>query len=140
MTDCIFCKIIAKEIPGHVLYEDDDVLVFLDISQTTKGHTLIIPKVHRQDVFDMKPEEMERVFAVVPKIAQALKATFECSGLNLINNNGASAGQTVFHYHVHLIPRYEDDRFRVKFPNNMNLYDGERLAALKSEIMKNLEA
>jgi len=139
MKDCIFCKIIAQEIPGHVLYEDNDVLVFLDISQTTKGHTLVIPKVHRKDVFEMEAQEMEKVFSVVPRIARALKATFNCSGINIINNNGEVAGQTVFHYHIHLIPRYLDDRFRVLFVNNMAEYDNNALKALKDQIKRKLE-
>jgi len=140
MENCVFCKIIAREIPGHVLYEDNDVLVFLDISQTTKGHTLVVPKTHRKDVFEMEASEMEKLFSVVPKIARAMKTTFNCSGLNIINNNGELAGQTVFHYHVHLIPRYLDDRFKVLFVNNMAEYDGDALAALKDEIKRKLES
>jgi len=139
MENCIFCKIIAQEIPGHVLYENENVLVFLDISQTTKGHTLVIPKVHRKDVFEMEATEMEQVFSVVPKVAKALKMTFNCSGLNIINNNGEVAGQTVFHYHVHLIPRYLDDRFGVLFANNMADYTSEDLSALKDQIKQKLE-
>ena len=139
MKDCIFCKIIAREIPGHVVYENESVLAFLDISQTTKGHTLIIPKTHRIDVFEMEAKAMEQVFSVVPKIARALKETFGCSGMNVVNNNGESAGQTVFHYHVHLIPRYKDDRFGIMFANNMKHYDAEKLAALKDRIKANIE-
>lgn len=140
MENCIFCKIITGDISGHVLYEDEHVLVFLDISQATKGHTLIIPKVHRTDVFEMKPHEMEKVFSIVPKISAILKKTFDCTGLNIVNNNGESAGQTVFHYHVHLIPRYGNDDFGIRFVNNMENYDNEALAELKSSIMKGLEA
>lgn len=140
MENCIFCKIITGDIPGHVIYEDEHLLVFLDISQTTKGHTLIIPKVHRADVFEMKPCEMEKVFSIVPKIATILKKTFNCTGLNVVNNNGESAGQTVFHYHVHLIPRYGNDDFGIRFVNNMENYDHKALAGLKSRIMKSLEA
>jgi len=139
MKDCIFCKIIGKEIPGHVVYEDEHVLAFLDISQTTRGHTLIIPKVHRIDVFEMEASAMEQVFSVVPKIARALKETFGCSGINVVSNNGESAGQTVFHYHVHLIPRYGYDKFGMKFVNNMKDYDAEKLATLKDGIKLNIK-
>ena len=87
MSQCIFCKIINKEIPGHILFENEHVLAFLDISQTTKGHTLIIPKKHVEDVFSMNEEDMTHVFSVVPKIANALKTTFNAEGMNIVNNN-----------------------------------------------------
>jgi len=138
MKNCIFCKIIGKEIPGHVVYEDEHVLAFLDISQTTEGHTLIIPKGHRVDVFEMESSAMEQVFSVVPKIARALRETFDCSGINIVSNNGESAGQTVFHYHVHLIPRYGRDNFGMRFVNNMSDYDAEKLSVLKDRIKVNI--
>ena len=138
MKNCIFCKIVAAEILGHVVYEDEHVLAFLDISQATKGHTLIIPKVHRVDIFEMESSAMEQVFSVVPKIACALKETFGCSGINIVSNNGESAGQTVFHYHVHLIPRYGGDQFGIRFVNNMDANDAKKLAALKESIKANI--
>lgn len=139
MSQCIFCKIINKEIPGHIVFENEHVLAFLDISQTTKGHTLVIPKKHVDDVFSMTEEDMCHVFSVVPKIANALKATFDADGMNIVNNNKPVAGQTVFHYHVHLIPRYtSEDSFDVKYTNNMAKYTPEALAALKEEILTNL--
>ena len=139
MSQCIFCKIINKEIPGHVVYEDEFVLAFLDISQSTKGHTLVIPKKHAQDVFSMTAEDMSHVFSIVPKLANALKTTFNCNGLNVVNNNGVAAGQTVFHYHVHLIPRYDEtDGFSNSYANNMENYTPEMLAALKAEVIKSL--
>jgi len=115
MKDCIFCKIIAGEIPSTKIYEDDHVLAIADIAPATKGHTLLIPKRHCVDLFDLDSELAAQVYSVVPKVAQLLKDTHECAGLNLINNNGSLAGQTVFHYHVHLIPRYENDEFAEKF-------------------------
>jgi len=138
MNNCIFCKIIERAIPGYIIYEDEHVLAFLDISQTTEGHTLIIPKKHRIDIFEMDAPLMEKVYSVVPKIASALKETFGCSGMNIVNNNGESAGQTVFHYHVHLIPRYGQDKFGIRFANNMNDYDAEKLATLKERIKEKL--
>ena len=139
MKQCIFCKIINKEITGHILFENEHVLAFLDISQTTKGHTLVIPKNHVEDVFSMTEEDMAHVFSVVPKIANALKTTFNADGMNIVNNNKPVAGQTVFHYHVHLIPRYTfEDSFDVKYTNNMSNYTPETLAALKEEILTNL--
>ena len=138
MKNCIFCKIIAGEVPGHVVYENEHVLAFLDISQTTEGHTLIIPKVHRIDIFEMEASDMEQVFSVVPKIARALLTTFNCSGINIVSNNGKSAGQSVFHYHVHLIPRYGNDKFGIRFVSNMKNYNTEKLTALKEQITANL--
>lgn len=136
MKQCIFCKIINKEIAGHILFENEHVLAFLDISQTTKGHTYVIPNL--EDVFSMTEEDMAHVFSVVPKIANALKTTFNADGMNIVNNNKPVAGQTVFHYHVHLIPRYTfEDSFDVKYTNNMSNYTPETLAALK-EILTNL--
>ena len=137
MSTCIFCKIINQEIPGHILYENDHVLVFLDISQTTKGHTLVIPKKHVPNVFEMTEDDMKHVFSVIPKLANALKVAFNATGMNIVNNNEAIAGQTVFHYHVHLIPRYnENDTFKMSYTNNMESYPAEKLAALKEKIIQ----
>lgn len=122
MTDCIFCKIVAGDIPSSKVYEDDQVLAFLDITQVTPGHTLIIPKQHVADVFDMDSEIASQVFARVPKIARQLKEKLGAQGLNIINNNGELAGQTVFHSHIHLLPRLDetdglDIRFTTKEPD-----------------------
>ena len=139
MNQCIFCKIINKEIPGQILFENEHVLAFLDISQTTKGHTLVIPKKHAEDVFSMSEEDMCHVFSVVPRLANALKTTFNADGMNIVNNNKSVAGQTVFHYHVHLIPRYStEDSFQINYTNNMSKYTPESLATLKEEVLANL--
>lgn len=139
MNQCIFCKIINKEIPGQILFENEHVLAFLDISQTTKGHTLVIPKKHAEDVFSMSEEDMCHIFSVVPKLANALKTTFNADGMNIVNNNKPVAGQTVFHYHVHLIPRYStEDSFQINYTNNMSKYTPESLATLKGEVLANL--
>src|ERR1700752_279122 len=87
MSDCIFCKIINGEIPAAKVFENDHVLAFLDISQVTKGHTLVIPKVHKENLFELTPEVAKNIFEVVPSIAKALKTTFEPVGLNTVNNN-----------------------------------------------------
>ena len=116
MTDCIFCKIIAGDIPSYQLYEDDDVLAFLDITQTTKGHTLVVPKKHIRNVLEMSAEEAATLFAKIPQIAAHITETLGASGMNILQNNEAIAGQTVFHAHVHLIPRYgKDDGFMASF-------------------------
>jgi histidine triad (HIT) family protein len=105
-SNCIFCKIAEGVIPSYKVYEDENVLAFLDISQVTNGHTLIIPKEHSKDVFELSEETAAQLFSAVPKIASSIKQTFNPIGLNLLNNNGEAAGQSVFHYHMHFIPRY----------------------------------
>lgn len=88
MSDCIFCKIVNGEIPAAKVYEDEHVLAFMDIMQVTKGHTLVIPKVHKQDIFELTPDIAQHLFKVVPQIAQAIKEKFNPEGLNIVNNNG----------------------------------------------------
>jgi histidine triad (HIT) family protein len=114
MDSCIFCKIVNGTIPSYKVYEDDQVLAFLDITQVTKGHTLIIPKTHVEDVFSLSDELASTIFRQVPKIANKLNATFHPIGLNIVNNNKEPL-QSVFHYHIHLIPRYENDGFTLSF-------------------------
>lgn len=113
MSECIFCKIINGSIPSAKIYEDEHVYAFMDIQPLTKGHALIIPKNHKENVYDLTEEEASNLFKVVPKIASVLKETFGPVGMNLLNNNGAPAGQSVFHFHLHFIPRYDQtDGFR----------------------------
>ncbi|WP_082676239.1 HIT family protein [Shouchella shacheensis] len=104
--DCIFCKIVSGDIPSTKMFENDHVLAFFDISQVTKGHTLVIPKEHHRDLYALPKDTASQLFEVVPEIASALKDAFEPEGMNILNNNGEIAGQSVFHYHLHLLPRY----------------------------------
>ncbi|QNK88884.1 HIT family protein [Sporosarcina sp. resist] len=116
MTECIFCKIIEGTIPSVKVYEDEHVLAFMDIVPVTKGHVLLIPKTHRENIYDLTAEEAAQLFSVVPKIANAIKDEFKPAGMNLLQNNGAYAGQAVFHSHLHLIPRYDEtDGFQLTF-------------------------
>lgn len=116
----IFEKIINREIPAYIVYEDDLVIAFLDISQTTKGHTLVVPKEPFENIFEMPEDLLKHLICVVKKLSTSIKTAFNATGVNLLNNNGKDAGQTVFHYHVHIIPRYESDNFKIVFENNMN--------------------
>lgn len=136
MSDCIFCKIINQEIPSHKVYEDELVYAFLDISQTTKGHTLLIPKQHVKDIFDYDEHLAMTLFSRVPKIARALEAAFpEMNGLNIINNNKEVAYQSVFHSHLHFIPRYsQEDSFAIKFSNHLSDYATQDLAEIAEKI------
>jgi histidine triad (HIT) family protein len=115
----IFTKIIRKEIPAYVLYEDEHVISFLDISQATIGHTLVVTKKPFEDLFALDEETLSHLMTVTLKIAKAVKKAFNPEGLNLLQNNGRAAGQTVFHFHVHIIPRYDQDQLKMSFPNHM---------------------
>ena len=141
MEDCIFCKIINQEIPSHKIYEDDKVYAFLDISQVTPGHALIVPKKHVPDIFAYDEELASDVFARVPKIARAIEAAFpETGGLNILSNNKALAYQTVFHSHIHLVPRYsKKDDFSIHFGNHMEDYTPDQLAAIASKIKEQVD-
>jgi len=113
--DCLFCKIVKREIPSDILYEDDEVLVFLDIYPIARGHTLFIPKKHITDLYELKEEEIG-FMRNLPKIARKLKDATGASGINLIQNNGKDAGQVIFHLHFHLIPRYSNDGLTILPP------------------------
>ncbi|KGX83209.1 HIT family protein [Pontibacillus marinus] len=133
--DCIFCKIIDGEIPSAKVYEDEHVYAFLDISQVTKGHTLVIPKQHTKDIYGTDEKVAETLFARVPKIANAIKETYQPVGLNVLNNNEEPAGQSVFHLHIHLIPRYgSDDGFGAKWETHSDEYSPEDLQQIASDI------
>lgn len=141
MTNCIFCKIISGEIPSVKIYEDEHVFAFMDIMPLSKGHTLLIPKTHRESVYDLKGDEAAQLFSVAPKIASAIKETFNPEGLNLLNNNGAKAGQSVFHFHLHFIPRYgETDGFGAKWITKEKEYTTERIQELAEEVKNKLAA
>lgn len=141
MEDCIFCKIIAGEIPSTTVYEDEVVKAFLDITQVTPGHTLVIPKKHVPDLFAYDEELASQVFARIPKIARAIKAANpEVVGLNLVNNNGQAAYQSVFHSHFHLIPRFgAEDGFTMKFTDNSANYTPTDLALIAKSIETKVE-
>jgi histidine triad (HIT) family protein len=139
MSDCIFCKIVNGEIPAAKVFENEHVMAFLDISQVTKGHTLVIPKVHKENLFELTPDIAKNLFESVPEIANALKEEFKPLGLNLVNNNGEHAGQTVFHFHVHLIPRYgQGDGFGAVWKSNTSDYTPQTLKEMAANISKHV--
>ena len=109
VDNCIFCKILADEIPSSVVYEDDMFRAILDVNPAAKGHVIILPKKHAANIFELPDEEASKILIVARKIAKALKETYHCDGVNILQNNGEAAGQTVFHLHVHVIPRFEGD-------------------------------
>lgn len=106
---CIFCKIANGDIPSKVLYEDDEFKVILDLGPATRGHALILPKNHYHNLYELPDESAGRVMLLAKKMAIHMTEKLKCDGFNLVQNNGEAAGQTVFHFHLHLIPRYKDD-------------------------------
>ena len=109
MKECIFCKIAKGEIPSASLYEDEEFRVILDLGPANKGHALILPKAHYENLYDLPDEMAAHAMILAKKIATKMKGILNCDGYNLVQNNGEAAGQTVFHFHMHLIPRYTDD-------------------------------
>lgn len=106
---CIFCKIAAGEIPSKTLYEDEEFRVILDLGPATKGHALILPKNHYRNLFELPDDQAKKAVVLAKKMALQMRDKLQCDGLNLVQNNEETAGQTVFHFHMHLIPRYEGD-------------------------------
>ncbi|MEE9525038.1 MAG: HIT family protein [Candidatus Woesearchaeota archaeon] len=113
MEDCLFCKIIKGDIPCTKVYENDKVLAFLDIGPVNKGHTLVIPKIHSKNIFDIEEEDLCEVNKVIRKIAPAIKKAVNADGLNIKSSNGAVAGQAIMHFHTHIIPRFEGDGLKL---------------------------
>lgn len=138
MTDrnCIFCKIANGEIPSATVYEDEMFRVILDLGPATKGHALILPKQHFADVCGLDEKTAAKVLPLGGRIGSAMKKALGCTGFNLVQNNGESAGQTVFHFHMHIIPRYEGGPGIVSWTPGKA--DQEELASVSEEIKKNL--
>lgn len=116
MDTCVFCKIVQKEAPVSPIFEDNRVLAFLDIMPVTEGHTLLIPKVHAPNISDLDSSTIPSLFGVAQEITGVLYKAIECDGVNWFLADGEDAGQEVFHFHLHLIPRYKDDGFGLRFP------------------------
>lgn len=137
-NDCIFCKIAEGVVPSSVVYEDDDVIAFLDISQTTKGHTLVISKEHYGNFLDTPKEIMHKVMDVAQRIGQAQIMMLGAKGVNILSNVNESAGQSVMHFHVHVIPRYiAGDGFCITMKENDDL-EKLSLPAVANTIRKGL--
>ena len=113
--DCIFCKLANGVIPTNSIYEDEDFNVILDLAPATKGHALILPKAHADNLYELSDETAAKVFVLAKKLAASMTEKLSCDGFNVVQNNGSVAGQTVFHFHMHLIPRYEDDGQKISW-------------------------
>lgn len=111
--NCIFCKILAGEIPSTAVYEDDDFKVILDVNPAARGHVIILPKNHAANIYELPDEDASKIMVVAKKIATAIEKAYHCDGVNILQNNGEAAGQTVFHLHVHVIPRFKGDTVNI---------------------------
>ena len=111
--DCIFCRIIAGELPATVVDEDDQTIAFMDINPATRGHALVVPRAHANDLLEIAPEQLEAVSVAAQRLAGHVKGRLKADGVNVINSCGSAAWQTVFHFHLHVIPRYEGDPMRL---------------------------
>lgn len=135
----IFTKIINREIPAKIIYEDDLVIAFLDISQFTLGHTLVVPKKEYQNIYELDEKISNHLFSVVVKVAKAIKTSLNPNGINLLNNNEVTAGQSVFHYHIHIIPRYDLTDVTIVMPNNYGVFSSDKLDQTMSQIKSALQ-
>lgn len=131
--DCIFCKIAAGEIPSATLYEDDDFRVILDLGPASKGHALLIPKEHYRNLYDIDDEMAAKILPLAKRMVNKMKGVLGCDGYNIVQNNEECAGQSVFHFHLHMIPRYKGDKV------GLGWHMGELTDADKNEILEKMK-
>ncbi len=110
MENCIFCKIVKGEIPAKKIYEDEKVLAFLDINPVARGHLLVIPKKHFENVFDIEKDYLKDIIEIAKEMALKIKKNLNATGVNILHASGKDAQQSVFHFHIHLVPRYKEDK------------------------------
>jgi histidine triad (HIT) family protein len=130
--DCIFCKIVSGEIPSYKIDEDDKTIAFMDINPWTRGHALVIPKEHSRNIYDVDPDDLAAIHKTGQRVAKRMRDRLNCEGINTLQSSEPVAMQTIFHTHVHVIPRYSDDGLRL--PAHPQPADQEELAALAEEL------
>jgi histidine triad (HIT) family protein len=130
--DCIFCKIVSGEIPAHKIDEDDKTIAFMDINPWTRGHALVIPKEHSRNIYDVDPDDLAAAHKTAQRVAKRMRDRLHCEGINTLQSSEPVAMQTIFHTHVHVIPRYSDDGLRL--PAHPKAAEDEELAALAEEL------
>jgi histidine triad (HIT) family protein len=130
--DCIFCKIVSGEIPSHKIDEDDKTLAFMDINPWTRGHALVIPKAHSRNIYDVDPDDLAAIHIAAQRLAQRMRDRLNAEGINVLQSSELVAMQTVFHTHVHVIPRYSDDGLRL--PAHPQPAEHEELAELAEQL------
>ncbi|MCK9578015.1 HIT family protein [bacterium] len=134
MENCIFCKIVAGEIPCYKIFENEKILAFLDINPAVPGHVLVIPKKHFTDIFEIDDQYLQELIVVAKRIAEKMKTNFDAGGVNLFQSNGENAEQTVFHFHLHLLPRKGNDRINF----SELLVNAEKIDNMKLEEIKKI--
>ena len=130
--DCIFCKIVAGELPAQIVDQDEHTVSFMDINPWTRGHALVIPRAHSRNLFDIADDDLARVAAAARRLALRMREGLGCDGVNILNSSEPAAWQTVFHFHMHVIPRYEDDPLRL--PGAPAQADSGELAEIAEEL------
>jgi histidine triad (HIT) family protein len=130
--DCIFCQILAGDLPAEFVDEDEHTVAFMDINPWTRGHAVVIPRRHSRDLYEIGEEDLSLTLAAAKRLSLAARNRLGCDGVNLLNSCGAAAWQTIWHFHVHVIPRYEDDP--LELPTRPRQADPEELAAVAAEL------
>jgi histidine triad (HIT) family protein len=132
VEDCIFCKIAAGEIPAERIDEDEHTIAFMDLNPWTRGHALVIPREHSSNLYEIGEDDLARTAVAAQRLARRMKERLGCDGINLINSSEPAAWQTVFHFHVHVIPRYDDDPLQL--PTRPREADPDELARVAEEL------
>lgn len=133
-ADCIFCKVLAGEIPAQIVDEDEHTVALLDLNPWTRGHALVIPRRHAADLWEIADAELAHVALAAKRLAGRMRERLGCDGVNLLNSAGEAAWQTIFHFHIHVIPRYRDDP--LELPTQPRRADDEELAAVAGELRR----
>jgi histidine triad (HIT) family protein len=128
-NDCLFCGIVAGEVPAQIVDSDEHTVAFMDINPATRGHALVVPRTHTADLFEISDEDLERTLLAVRRLARRIEGALEPDGFNLLNSCRPAAWQTVFHFHIHVIPRYDDDPLKLPWiPRGAEAAEIERVA------------
>lgn len=135
--ECVFCKIAGHELPAEILYENEKVIAILDINPIHYGHALVIPKTHCPDFLHVRESDLHDVLRVTQNVARAIVKTFDLEGFNIFSNNGKIAGQSVFHFHMHITPRYPNDN--IKFVLQLKTYEGDAMARYAENIRQHMQ-
>ena len=131
-TDCLFCGIVAGEVPGQIVDSDEHTVAFMDINPATRGHALVVPRRHSADLMEVSDEDLTHTMLAARRLARRIRDTLEPDGFNILNSCGSAAWQTVFHFHVHVIPRYADDP--LKLPWVPGPGDADEIAAVAEQL------
>lgn len=133
MKDCVFCKIANKEIPGEIIYEDEEIISFLDLSQITTGHALVVPKKHIENMLNADAKTLKKMYSVAQKVAKILRKKLKVKGFNIFTNVGEVGGQSVNHFHIHVLPRYTKEEFDYKYQSKET--DFQKLKETRNKIV-----